>query len=237
MFELHSNYTIAGSRSPPPMASFRPTTRSTKRSRSPTGSATDRARLLLVHRDAGRWTDPMGRHAPASSLPRSRESGTGPSASASRRRSATSDARFSADTWTYELRPIIDKQLGPWYVSLNPVLGKSLRGPERRSTLRLHAERRRRIRSHVRLNLASSTTASPGPSNASSRWRSRSTSCSAPSNIDFGPDREFNFGYGTRSRQRTIRVSSRRLAAARRRVRPSDGTEGTRRAFSGIAFV
>ena len=37
--------------------------------------------------------------------------------------------QYSADTWTYELRPIIDKQIGLWYVSLNPVLGKSLRGP------------------------------------------------------------------------------------------------------------
>jgi hypothetical protein len=38
-------------------------------------------------------------------------------------------SEFSADTWTYELRPIIDKEMGRWYVSLNPVLGKSLRGP------------------------------------------------------------------------------------------------------------
>jgi hypothetical protein len=37
--------------------------------------------------------------------------------------------QFSADTWTYELRPIIDKEMGKWDVSLNPVLGKSLRGP------------------------------------------------------------------------------------------------------------
>ena len=38
-------------------------------------------------------------------------------------------SEFSADTWTYELRPIIDKQMGRWYVSLNPTLEKSLRGP------------------------------------------------------------------------------------------------------------
>jgi hypothetical protein len=28
--------------------------------------------------------------------------------------------RFSADTWTWELRPIVDKQMGRWYVSFNP---------------------------------------------------------------------------------------------------------------------
>ena len=35
---------------------------------------------------------------------------------------------FSEDTWTLEVRPIIDKQWGPWYFSLNPVLGKSFEG-------------------------------------------------------------------------------------------------------------
>jgi hypothetical protein len=35
---------------------------------------------------------------------------------------------FSEDTWTWELRPIVDKQWGPWYVSVNPAFEKSLRG-------------------------------------------------------------------------------------------------------------
>lgn len=38
------------------------------------------------------------------------------------------ERRFSTDTWTMELRPIIDKQLGPWYLSFNPVFSKSLAG-------------------------------------------------------------------------------------------------------------
>lgn len=36
--------------------------------------------------------------------------------------------RFSTDTWTYELRPIIDKKLGPWYLAFNPAFDKSLYG-------------------------------------------------------------------------------------------------------------
>jgi hypothetical protein len=36
--------------------------------------------------------------------------------------------RFSPDTWTVEFRPIIDKKVGPWYFSLNPVVGRSLKG-------------------------------------------------------------------------------------------------------------
>lgn len=36
--------------------------------------------------------------------------------------------QFSEDTWTYELRPIIDKQAGRWYFSFNPAFDKSLHG-------------------------------------------------------------------------------------------------------------
>jgi hypothetical protein len=35
---------------------------------------------------------------------------------------------FSTDTWTLELRPIVDKQLGRWYASFNPVFERSLEG-------------------------------------------------------------------------------------------------------------
>jgi hypothetical protein len=37
--------------------------------------------------------------------------------------------QFSADTWTYELRPIIDKKLGRWYLDFNPTFDKSFHGP------------------------------------------------------------------------------------------------------------
>lgn len=39
-------------------------------------------------------------------------------------------AAFDADTWSLEIRPIIDKQMGKWYVSFNPTLDKSFKGPD-----------------------------------------------------------------------------------------------------------
>jgi len=36
---------------------------------------------------------------------------------------------FSADTWTWEIRPIIDKKLGRWYGAFNPAFDRSLHGP------------------------------------------------------------------------------------------------------------
>ncbi len=38
-------------------------------------------------------------------------------------------AKYSPDTWSLELRPIIDKQLGKWYMSFNPTLDRSFHGP------------------------------------------------------------------------------------------------------------
>ncbi len=35
---------------------------------------------------------------------------------------------FSPDTWTFELRPIVDKKLGRWYLALNPSLERALHG-------------------------------------------------------------------------------------------------------------
>ena len=37
-------------------------------------------------------------------------------------------ARFSPDTWTWEIRPIIDKKIDGWYLSFNPTIDKSLHG-------------------------------------------------------------------------------------------------------------
>lgn len=37
---------------------------------------------------------------------------------------------FSTDTWTVELRPIVDKQTGRWYLAFNPAVDRSFHGEE-----------------------------------------------------------------------------------------------------------
>lgn len=39
-------------------------------------------------------------------------------------------AVYSPDTWTWELRPIVDKTLGRWYLALNPALERTWHGPD-----------------------------------------------------------------------------------------------------------
>jgi hypothetical protein len=38
-------------------------------------------------------------------------------------------AVYSPDTWTWEIRPIIDKYLGRWYMAVNPALERTWHGP------------------------------------------------------------------------------------------------------------
>lgn len=37
---------------------------------------------------------------------------------------------YSPNTWTWEIRPIVDKDLGRWYLSFNPTVDRALKGPD-----------------------------------------------------------------------------------------------------------
>lgn len=39
-------------------------------------------------------------------------------------------AVYSPDTWTWEIRPIIDKTLGRWYLAFNPAFERTFHGPD-----------------------------------------------------------------------------------------------------------
>jgi hypothetical protein len=39
-------------------------------------------------------------------------------------------AAYSPDTWTWEIRPIIDKTVGRWYFAFNPALERTWHGPD-----------------------------------------------------------------------------------------------------------
>jgi hypothetical protein len=38
------------------------------------------------------------------------------------------DPRYSTDTWTWEIRPVVDRSFGRWYVSVNPTVERTLEG-------------------------------------------------------------------------------------------------------------
>ena len=138
----------------------------------------------------------MGRHAHATARTRPGELGL-----AGRRQHLAGvrlrQARFAGDTWTYELRPIIDKEMGPWYVSINPVLEKSLRGPTSSTPFVLQPERRRRLStSRSRINLAVEYYGATGTDQAPRPDRRPGAPLYGAVNLDLGPAWEFNFGVG-----------------------------------------
>jgi hypothetical protein len=44
-------------------------------------------------------------------------------------------AVYSPDTWTWEIRPIVDKSMGRWYWAINPALERTWHGPDIREGL------------------------------------------------------------------------------------------------------
>ncbi len=109
-----------------------------------------------------------------------------------------SRAQFSdGDTWTYELRPIIDKQVGPWYLSLNPVLGKSLRGDHAAEAFDFTPNVDLGFDLTSKVNIAAEYYGSTGTIRETLPIAEQQHMLFGAVNLDFGPAWEFNLAYGT----------------------------------------
>jgi hypothetical protein len=108
-----------------------------------------------------------------------------------------SQARFSGDTWTYELRPIIDKTIGRWYVSFNPTFDKSLRGPTAAEPFVFAPNVNLGYDVTKKVNLALEYYGATGPLNRFDPIGEQEHDLYGVVNLDLGPAWEFNFGYGT----------------------------------------
>jgi hypothetical protein len=106
------------------------------------------------------------------------------------------DRAYSEDTWSVELRPIIDKQLGAWYLSLNPTLERGLRGQTSANGFEFapNAVVNRGV-SHL-VNLGVEYYGGMGPLREIAPRAEQSHQLFGVVNLDFGPEWEFNAGYG-----------------------------------------
>jgi hypothetical protein len=113
---------------------------------------------------------------------------------------------FSADTWTWEMRPIIDKKFGRWYGSLNPTLDLSLHGPESgrgfifSPNFKVSYDVTRRVAAGLEYYGAY------GPLFSFDPLRDQEHMFLPAVDIDFGPNWEFNFGVGWGVTQATDRL-------------------------------
>jgi hypothetical protein len=197
MFELHSNFTIDGSK----LGSsdgLSPTNHAVHETLEITHGLNDWSELgfyLFTSVPAGQSWQLVGTHIrPRFRIPESWGWPVGVSIS---QEVGYTRASFTGDTWTYELRPIIDKQMGPWYASINPALEKSLRGPTADVPFVFSPNVDVGYDVTKKVNLSVEYYGSTGPINQLDPLKDQQHQIFLATNLDFGPEWEFNFGYGT----------------------------------------
>jgi hypothetical protein len=103
-------------------------------------------------------------------------------------------AVYSADTWTLELRPIIDQTVGRWYWSFNPTLDRSLRGPGTSQGLVFSPNVKVGYDFTKRLNAGLEYYGSLGPVDGFDPVRRQQHQLGPAVDLNVGPDWEVNFG-------------------------------------------
>ncbi len=128
MFELHSNYTSKGRRTIED--GMLPTNHALHETIEITQGLNDWAEIgfyIFTSANEGHGLQWVGNHVrPRVRVPESWGWPVGVSLSAE---IGYQRAAYSADTWTMELRPIIDQKIDRWYWSFNPTVERSFKGP------------------------------------------------------------------------------------------------------------
>jgi hypothetical protein len=103
---------------------------------------------------------------------------------------------FSQDTWTMEIRPIIDKQLGHWYLSFNPTLDRSFHGPGVTQGVSFSPNFKAGYDLTRRVNAGLEYYGSLGPVTGFDPFRDQQQQIIPAVDLNLGPNWEFNFGVG-----------------------------------------
>ena len=105
-------------------------------------------------------------------------------------------ALFSADTWTWEIRPIVDRKLGRWYLSFNPTLDRSWHGPSVNKGVEFSPNAKVSFDFTKKIAGGLEYYASYGPITGFDPLRRQQQQFFPAIDVDFGPQWEFNFGVG-----------------------------------------
>jgi hypothetical protein len=129
MVELHSNFTVEGQTQT--IDGVYPTNHQEHETLELTEGLTDWSEVgfyVFTSEQDGHGAQWVGDHIrPRISVPESWDWPVGVSVSTE---IGYQRAEYSPDTWTWEIRPIIDKSIGRWYFAFNPALERTLHGPD-----------------------------------------------------------------------------------------------------------
>ncbi len=106
------------------------------------------------------------------------------------------DRQYSTDTWSIEIRPIVDKQFGAWYLSFNPTIERGLHGETAGEGFEFspNAVANRDVTHKV--NLGVEYYGGMGSIHGFAPRAEQSHQLFGVVNLDMGPEWEFNAGYG-----------------------------------------
>ncbi len=104
--------------------------------------------------------------------------------------------KFAEDSWTYELRPILDKKWGKYYLGFNPALEKSLHGSGASAGWEFSPNVKFSIDVTPKVSLGVEYYGSYGPLSGFDPWSQRSQQLFPSIDLNIAPDLEFNFGVG-----------------------------------------
>ncbi len=107
-----------------------------------------------------------------------------------------SSREYAEDTWTLEIRPIIDKQMGRWYVALNPALERSFAGYNAAKGFEFAPAVKVSYDVTKLVTVGLEYYASFGPMRRFDATSAQEQYIFPALDLNFSPDWEFNFGVG-----------------------------------------
>lgn len=103
---------------------------------------------------------------------------------------------FSLDTWTWEIRPIVDKKIDRWYFAFNPTFDKSFHGPSKSAGFEFSPNVKFSYDVTKKLAAGIEYYGAYGPVTGFDPLREQQQQIIPAIDVDFGSKWEFNFGVG-----------------------------------------
>ncbi len=103
---------------------------------------------------------------------------------------------YSADTWTLELRPIIDRDFSWVYLAINPTFGLSFKGENQKKGFDFEPNLKVAFHLTNQIDLGAEYYGTTGPAFSPDPIQDQSHSIFAAVDLNVSPEWEFNFGTG-----------------------------------------
>ena len=104
--------------------------------------------------------------------------------------------QFSPDTWDWEIRPIVDKKAGRWYLAFNPALDRSFHGPSVRKGVEFSPNIKVGYDITRKINAGVEYYGGFGPVTGFDPIAQQMQQFIPDFDLDLGPNWEFNLGVG-----------------------------------------